>query len=161
MRVVLIVSTLLVIAGASAAGPAEDTQAAYAAYRRGDYAAAMKLFRRAADEGNGEAANNIGAMYFSGQGVPYDDVEAAKWFRRAAELGDANAQRNLGNSYRGGQGVPRDDVLALVWFNLAIDSGHPKAAEDRDIVLRVLTPAQIAEAQKLTDEWKQKHRRIQ
>src|SRR2546423_1782500 len=35
-----------------------------------DYAQAMQLFRKAADQGNAEAQNAIGEMYLKGQGVP-------------------------------------------------------------------------------------------
>jgi TPR repeat protein len=157
MHVVFILAMLLTMVGSAAAGPAEDALAANTAFRRGDFATALRLYRRAADQGHGDAANNLGVMYFRGVGVPYDDTEAAKWFRRGAELGDAKAQRNIGNAHRFGQGVPQNDVLALVWFNLAVVHGNQAAAEDREEVAKRMTPAQLAEAQKLTDEWKPKH----
>ena len=156
MPIILILAIFLAMAGASVAGPAEDALAAKAAYARGDFAAAVKLYRRAADQGHADAANSLAIMYFRGNGVPYDDTEAARWFLRAAELGDANAQRNIGNAYRFGQGMPKNEVLALMWFNLAIAHGNKRAAEDRDAVARDLTAAQIVEAQKLTDAWKPK-----
>ena len=156
MRVVFILAMLLTMVGAAVAGPAEDALAANAAHRRGDFATALQLYRRAADQGHTDAANNLAIMYFRGVGVPYDDTEAAKWFLRAAELGDANAQRNIGNAYRFGQGVPKNEVLALAWFNLAVAHGNRGAAKDREAVAQGMTPAQVAEAQKLTDEWKPK-----
>jgi len=53
----------------SAAGPVED---AAAAYKRGDYATAMRLFRPLADEGDASAQVVLGFMYKRGQGVPQD-----------------------------------------------------------------------------------------
>jgi TPR repeat protein len=50
----------LALAVPVAAGPFEDGLAAHA---RGDYAAAMRLWRPLADQGNANAQNNLGAMY--------------------------------------------------------------------------------------------------
>ena len=107
MRVVFISAMLLTMIGAAVAGPVEDKLAAKAAFSRGDTATALKLYRRAAEQGDADAAHELGHIYFRGVGVPHDDTEAAKWFLRAAELGDAIAQRNIGSAYRFGQGVPR------------------------------------------------------
>jgi len=60
-----------------------------------------------------------------------------------------------------GRGVLRDDVQAHVWFNLAV-SRHPPgkdrddSVKNRDIAAKLMTPAQIAEAQRLAREWKPK-----
>src|SRR3954468_412302 len=78
------------------AGPIED---AGAAYSRGDYATALRLFRQLADQGRANAQYNLGVMYAKGRGVPENDVEAVKWFRLAADQGYAAAQFNLGAEY--------------------------------------------------------------
>ena len=52
----------------------------------------MKL---AAEQGDVNAQNNLGVMYFQGQGVPQDYKEAAKWLRLAAVKGNKTAQKNL------------------------------------------------------------------
>jgi hypothetical protein len=49
-----------------------------------------------------------------------------------------------------------DYVLAHVWFNLAAASGNKDASENRDIAAARMSPAQIAEAQRLAREWKPK-----
>ena len=81
-----------------------------------DDAQAAKWTRLAADQGNASAQFRLGAMYFSGKGVPRDYAEAAKWFRLAADQGVVTAQYNLGAMYANGQGVPQDDVQAVKWF---------------------------------------------
>jgi len=88
--------------------------------------------------------------------VPQDDHEAVKWYRRAAEQGDADAQANLGVMYANGAGVPQNYVLAYMWANLAASTGSEKAGKNRDILARSMTPNQLAEAQKLSREWKPK-----
>jgi len=52
---------------------------------------------------------------------------------------------------------PQDDVEAHEWYNLAASRAAAKDreqfAESRDRVAKLMTPAQIAEAQKLAREW--------
>ena len=93
--------------------------------------------------------------------MPKDD--AAAWYRKAAEQGDANAQFNLGLMYAKGQGVPQDYAAAHKWLNLAA-SRFPasevelrnNAVKARKAIAKRMTPAQIAEAQRLAREWKPK-----
>ena len=44
-----------------------------------------------------------------------------------------------------------------MWLNLAAAQGHEKAIKLRDVVARLMTPDQIAEAQRLAKEWLEKH----
>ena len=93
-----------------------------------------------------------------------DYVKAAHYFRIAAEKNDVwstVAQYNLGVMYDKGQGVPQDYVQAHMWFNLAASRLPPgtdraTAVKNRDILAEKMTPAQIAEAQRLAREWKPK-----
>jgi TPR repeat protein len=83
-----------------------------------------------------------------------DYANALQLIRPLAEKGDANAQYNLGVFYDNGLGVPQDKVRAYMWFNLSAAQGREGAAAFRDLIARRMTPAQIAEAQKLAHEWK-------
>ena len=131
---------------------------AFAAAQQGDYATALSVYRPLADQGLARAQNNLGLMYDNGQGVPQDYAAAVGWYRKAAEQGIAEAQYNLGVMYDNGQGVPQDYVQAHKWFNLAAASltgeDGKKASKNRDIVAAKMTPAQIAEAQRLASAWK-------
>ncbi len=136
---------------------------AVAAYDRGDYATAYRLFEPLAQQGIPEAQYNLGGMYAEGRGVPQNYGKAVKWFRKAAEQGNATAQYNLGGMYFIGKGVLRDFVLAHMWFNLSISMVTASEGEKReateiiiDLVASKMTPAQIAEAQRLAREWKPK-----
>jgi uncharacterized protein len=64
--------------------------------------------------------------------------------------------------YSRGEGVPQDFVQAHMWFNLAAAQGPPvlstMAQKHRDEIAEKMTPAQIAEAQRLAREWKPKGR---
>ena len=95
---------------------AQDIEAGWEAAQRGDYAAALREWRPLAEQGHAVAQNNLGVMYFNGQGVAQDYAEALKWYSKAAEQGHAQAQYNLGVMYANGQGVAQDKVQAHMWF---------------------------------------------
>ena len=142
----IILAMLLLNVGVTGATPFDD---ALAAYNRGDYTTALKIFRPLAAQGIAEAQFNLGYMYYFGRGVPQDYAEAVKWHRLAAAQGIAQAQFNLGMNYSSGRGVPQDYVRAHMWSNLAAISGDADAVKNRENTAKKMTPAQIAEAQKL------------
>ena len=125
-----------------------------------DDAEAVKWYRLAAEQGHASAQNNLGVMYDNGQGVPQDDAEAIKWYRLAAEQGVARAQFNLGLMYNNGEGVPQDYAEVIKWVNLSASTSqgetNEKYAKLRKLIAEKMTPAQIAEAQRLAREWKPK-----
>ena len=147
--------------------------------RRGDSASVAKIWRRLAEKGDAKAQNQLGIMYENGEGVRQSFVEAAKWYRLAAEQGHTGAQLWLGNMYR-----TQDYVQAHMWFSLAaayppvdVPDDLPDAetnrfwsrpslldltAQERMAVIarenveQLMTPKQIAEAQRLAREWNPK-----
>jgi len=137
----------LMLCGQAWAGPLED---ASAAFDGGDYATALRLLRPLAEKGDPDAQINLGNMYFDGHGVQQDQAETVKWYLLAADQGSADAQIALGFLYEYGQAVPQNYVQAHKWFDLAGSSLY------RDTLAAKMTPAQIAEAQKLAREWKPK-----
>tara|TARA_R110002072_G_scaffold156742_1_gene307269 strand:+ start:4565 stop:5863 length:1299 start_codon:yes stop_codon:yes gene_type:complete len=115
---------------------------------------AVTWYRKAADQGNASAQSKLALKYYSGKGVPLDYKQAMTWYRKAADQGDADAQYTLGYMYYKGLGVPQDYVQAHMWWNLAAVSEDQEAMKGRDAVAVMMTPAQLAEAQKLAREWK-------
>ena len=73
--------------------------------------------------------------------------------RKAAEQGNADAQWGLGEKYENGEGVPQDYAQAFVWYRKAADQ-NDLYVKDRDALAAKMTPAQIAEAQRLARERK-------
>ena len=121
------------------------------------YKLAVPWYRKAAEQGDASAQYNLGVMYTKGQGVPQSYKLAVQWWRKAAEQGNAKAQYSLGLRYAKGEGVLQDYVQAHKWFNLAaFQSQDARYRKSRSIVAKLMTPAQIAEAQKLAREWKPK-----
>ena len=115
-------------------------------------AKAAKWFLRAADQDHAAAQSNLGLMYAQCQGVAQNDAEAAKWFRKAADKGIVEAQTILGLMYIKGQGVAQNYIRAHMWLNLAAAQGDAGALASRDHLARMMTPAQVAEAQRLAQE---------
>jgi uncharacterized protein len=118
-----------------------------------DYEEAAHWYRKAAKQGYASAQHNLGVMYEKGEGVIQDYKEAEKWYRAAAEQGDTDAQKGLGLMYEKGQGVLQNFILAHMWYNIAASKGDKSAIKYRDILTSQMTPAQIAEAQKMAQDW--------
>jgi TPR repeat protein len=137
-----------------------------------NYTEAVKWYEKAAGHGMASAQFNLGLCYFNGHGVPQNCAEGLKWYRKAAEQGVAMAQYNLGLRYGFGMNVPRDPVEACKWFNLAAaqnatatvrkgdEISDPKpssfyvsfAIDRRNELVQSMTPAQVAESQRLAGE---------
>ena len=149
----------LLAVGTFASAAAGQLQDGEAAYFKHDYANATRLLRPLADSGNAPAQNRLASIYFwGGHGVQQDAAQAALWYRKAADQGNALAQAHLGLMYEHGYGVPRNAVMARMWLNLAVSRAPSlsMAVKLRNEVGAKMTPAQIAEAKRLADEWEPK-----
>ena len=65
------------------------------------FSEAAKWYRKAADQGNYRAQNNLALMYERGRGVPQDHAEAERLYLKSVEQGNKKACYNLGNLYAG------------------------------------------------------------
>lgn len=117
---------------------------------------AIEWYRKAAEQGDADAQFSLGRMFRYGRGIPKDSVQAVGWYRKAAEQGNANAQGALGLMYIQDDGLPKDFIAAHMWNSLAAAQGVDVAKTLRDALEKEMTPAQIAEAQKMSREWKRK-----
>ena len=112
------VALVLVAPIPSLAGPYEDGESAF---RRKDYAMAMKHWQPLADGQDARAQAGVAAMYLGGLGVAPDHTLALAWCEKAAHQGEPKAQYLLGSMYRDGKGVQKDLARALVLFRQAAD----------------------------------------
>ena len=143
-----------------------------------DFGEAFKWYRIAADQSSSYAENVLGVAHERGFQVAQDEAEAFRWYRRAAnKIYDRPAntwihspQYNIAAMYASGRGTAPDYVRALMWFNLAIAFGDTKppaplgimlvdtpkytGPEQRDRLMALMTSAQIAEAERLAQEWR-------
>ncbi len=121
----------------AACGSSEDP---LAAFNKGDYTTAMKLFQPKAEAGDRTAQNYMGILYQLGLGVERDYIKAVQWYVKAAENGDADAQRIMGAMYYNGNGVPQNTNCAYAWYYVASQNGHALAEEARLSMANELTP---------------------
>lgn len=121
----------------------DDLKKAKRAYKNGDYNRALKLFRRASDEGNIVADWYLGHMYSQGVGVPRNDAMAYSYYSRVAEHYDpeesdpnrvritVDAMVRLADYQRTGAvnaGIqPDPKAAAQSYLKIATAYGHPAA----------------------------------
>jgi len=82
-----------------------------------------------------------------------DNSTALRKLQSAAARGDANAQYNLGWLYFDGEGVPQDDVEAYAWFSVAAAQGYAEITGERNILAKILAPADLLRAQARSREY--------
>jgi TPR repeat protein len=161
--IVLALAALLLASSSVAAQTLEaDMKKAAGAYERKDMATAVRIWKEWAGKGNAEARTLLGAMYWSGEGVPRDHKEAARLYLLAANQGYARAQNNIGFMLSFGEGTPpRDDVEACKWLTLAVNGYTSRNQErlelarmDLAAVTKRMSHAQIAEAQRRVKAFK-------
>ena len=113
--------SLLCVASLSFAMNLEDGTKAFESK---DYKTALKVFEEFSLKGDASAQNNLGSMYYYGEGVEKDSKKAFVWYEKAASQGFADAQYSLGNMYKYGRGVEKDSKKAKKLFKEACDGGH-------------------------------------
>lgn len=121
----------------------------------------VKWLRAGAEHGDMAGQLFLGQAYDEGRGVAKNLTEAAKWLRRAANQGQPHAQLRLGDLYANGNGVPQDYVQAHKWYTLAaagLTDDSDRAQRNVALylisgVVKKMSPAQIAAAQKQAREW--------
>ena len=118
-------SFLLTCFAVAIASPADaqSVKAGIEAWQRGDHAAAVAIWRPLANQGNADAAFNLGQAYRLGRGVEIDLGQAQRWLERAARNGHVDAQVTLGlllfdNGNR---------IAGLRWLKGAAENGEPRA----------------------------------
>jgi uncharacterized protein len=124
-----------------------------------DMEESMNWLQLAAEQGHTEAKKRLLTCYTKMAGIYIDNgdsKEAAKWFQLSADHGNEIAQLCLGSMYERGRGVIQNYVLAHMWYNLSASNGNKSAIKNRDIVTSQMTPTQIAEAQKMAQDWTKK-----
>jgi Sel1 repeat len=96
-----------------------------------DPGTAADWYGKAAEAGLAKARNNLGSLYYSGQGVLKDSHKAAELFSKAAYQNNADAQYNLAYLYETGDGVPKNLAEAKKWYTeVAEKAADKKLASD-------------------------------
>ena len=101
-----------------------------------DIEEAVKFYKEAIEvDGNCEALNSLGSLYYRGEGVKQSYTLAVDMFREAAAEGLADALNNLGLCYEYGKGVERNLEKALKCYEDAIESNNASAMVNKAAIL--------------------------
>ena len=117
----LFLAILLVVSGPASAN---EWEMAADAYRNKDYTAALSIWQRLAEEGNGDAQYAVGVIHYKGLGVRKDIESALEWFQKAADHGHPEAMFNLGVAAWEGKGLPKSYATAVKWWKEAAAKGN-------------------------------------
>jgi TPR repeat protein len=92
MKRTILAAAFVAILGSTGVSWSADFDKGFAAYKSGDYAAALREFKPLAQQGDASAQFTLGMMYANGQGVTQDVKAAVTWWKLAAKQGDGILQ---------------------------------------------------------------------
>jgi TPR repeat protein len=119
-RSILAAATLMIVS-VPAAG--QTVRAGIEAWQKSDYEGAVAIWRPLAEQGNADAAFNLGQAYRLGRGVPTNLAAAQTWLERAARKDHVDAQTTLGLLlFENG-----NQTGGLRWLKLAAEQGEARA----------------------------------
>jgi len=96
----------------------------------------------------------MGQAFSQGKyGLATNCGEAVKWWRQAAEQNLAAAQSTLGVCFERGEGLAKYELEACKWHLLAAAQGDNKAKRTESLLELLLSPQELAEGQRRTQNW--------
>lgn len=127
---------------------------------------ALEYLNKLSDEGNAEAQNTLGALYYEGNYVEKNYELAAQYYIAAARKGHSLAMSNAGYCYYYGNGVKQDYAEAFKYFSKAVGLGEYDATnmlgdmyrdgkfveEDKDMAFKIYTEAYEKIPQKVFED---------
>ncbi len=123
MRIFSIIAAVATLFAAAPAS-AQSVKAGIEAWQRGEHAKAVAIWQPLADQGDADAAFNLGQAYRLGRGAPIHLSRALVWLTKAAEQDHLDAQATLGLLlFQNG-----DQGAAMRWLKAAAERGEPRAA---------------------------------
>ncbi len=108
-------------------------------YKNGNYVQAKENWEKAAGAKGFSAAkyksmNELGNLYFNGQGVEKDYAKSLEWYQKAAANGlpggNPDAAKSVGTQYENGLGTTQNFVTALSWYKKAQKMGNKYVVAD-------------------------------
>jgi TPR repeat protein len=119
---------------------------------------AVEWFRQGVARGDLQSMAYLGWAQATGTGTGRDGASGERQLNTAAGAGNLWAMATLAELYREGLALSRDYQRAYTWATIALARGHTgqslRAA--RDELEKLLTPEQVASAQRAAREWSPK-----
>lgn len=126
---------------ANAGDPEAETLLALALHsgellKRND-AEALRLLRKAANQGYMPAQESLGIFSIMGIGMEHPaPAEALEWYKKAAQQGSLDAATNIALMYADGTGIAKDPTQAMMWFRRAAEGGDATAQYNLALIYR-------------------------
>lgn len=94
-----------------------------------DFTRTLDWYTVAGENGHSGSFNNIGCLYYYGEGVEKNYEKAFVYFTKPANkgFGLGTAKNWLGLLYYRGHGVKINYCKAFYWFKKSVDAGHDAA----------------------------------
>jgi len=132
-----------------------------AAAQKDDYQTAFSKWKKLAEDGDAKMQATLAVLYHTGQGVKKSYKKAFYWYKKAAQQGNSAAQANLGVMYAKGTGTNQDTIESYAWYSLAAKANKDKRVGNKlwgfDTIAAQLNPKQLAQAQKLSQQYLDKY----
>jgi S1-C subfamily serine protease len=120
-----------------------------------DKLVALDWYKKGGERGYAYSMEAAGRMYAMGLGVSADGAESLRWFKRAVATGYVSSYSWIGSVYDFGRGgVAKAPILAYAWYAAVPASAAAQdlkyANEGKERVIKLLSPADLEEANKLS-----------
>lgn len=115
----------------------------------------FELLQAAATEFD-EAQYQLAMRYMKAEGTPRNYGNAVKYLKQSAHQGNTDAMLAIANILAAGTSYQKNEYEAYIWFNIASAYQIKEAAEKRDILEKVLTIADLLQAQATSEAFKEK-----
>lgn len=122
-RPTLLLALALTLSALPITTAAQSVRSGIQAWEKGDYKAAVEIWRPLADRGDPGALFNLAQAYRFGRGVQANMATAKSLFERAARGGHVESQTTLGLLLL----QSGDQLDALKWLKPAAEAGEPRA----------------------------------
>ena len=117
------------------------------------YLPALDWLAEEASAGNKDALLQLADIKISSAESEEETTEGLRMLGDAANSGSAAAQGQLAERLSTGDGMAQNYVEAYRWANIASSAGSEDATKLRDTIIKLMTPEQIAEGQRLTRQY--------
>jgi len=115
---------------------AQSLQTAEEQYKKGEIAAAVKIWEALANKGNAEAQYQLGTVYGKGTGVAENIFDAIEWYEMAAKQNHLLAQIVLGDIQYFSIGLLGNWGEALKWYEMAENQRRTGTREERSLTAK-------------------------
>ena len=135
-------AALALLMSAAAFLSSGDSELCTSEFAQGAYESAFPYCEKACSQNDGMSCNNLGELYYNGDGVDRDNQQAKTYYEKACSLDEGIGCYNLGILYVDGRGVKQNKKVskeyyvkqnkkvAKEYYGKACDLGYEKGCDE-------------------------------